>query len=154
MAQPMKPSLLFLSLVICSSFFSQTKLFFADADGTIDRNSYRLIIQSTGLVITHDKSTFFRSDTAKYFILAVDSNYVHCDFRDKVTKEPSGLLANLVLGRLDADKKIIDFAAEQNHHDRRPCYIKDSKIYSPDNKVVAFIEGQEIYGAALWLLNE
>ncbi len=44
--------------------------------------------------------------------------------------------------------------AEKNHHDPRPSYIKDSRIYSPDNKLVAFIEGEEIYGAALWLLNE
>jgi hypothetical protein len=147
----MKLLVLFFSLIISLSFKSQTTLYFSNPDGTIDKNNYRLVIQSSGLVIMHDKMTSFKNDTAYDFILMVDSNNVNCDFRDPISKKVKGIQGNL--GRLDADKKIIDYNAKLNNHETHPSYIKDSKIYSFDNKILAFIEGEEIYGAALFLLN-
>ncbi|MDI1356118.1 MAG: hypothetical protein PSX36_14460 [bacterium] len=147
----MKSLILFFGLFISFPTISQTTIYFANADGTIDKNSYRHIIEATGLVITHDKTTLFANDTAYNFILSVNANSINCDFLDPSTKKVKGPQG--CLGRLDADKKIIEYSAESNNHDRCPSYIKDSKIYSFDNKVLAFIQGQEIYGVALWLLN-
>jgi hypothetical protein len=150
----MKP-VIFLSLIICFSSRSQTTLYFTNADGTIDKNSYRYVIHSSGLVITHDKITSFKNDTAYNFVLLVDSNKINCEFI-KVKTHSGKRLDHLQgnLGYLTADKKIIECGAKVNHHETRPSYIKDSKIYSFDNKILAFIDGEEIYGAALYLLND
>jgi hypothetical protein len=144
--------LLLLSVIIHLSLRSQTTLYFANPDGTIDRNTYMRVIQSSGLLIIHDKTTSYKNDTAFNFVLLVDSNRINCEFKKMRThdgKKEHRLQGNL--GYVTTDKKIIEFAAKLNHHETRPSYIKDSKIYSFDDKVLAFIEGEEIYGAALFL---
>ena len=140
----MKEALLFFVLTINLCLKSQTTLYFTKPDGSIDKNSFWHVTHSSGLVIVHDKNTSFKSDTSRSFLLIVEANNINCIFKDASDKAKD-VEGNL--GRLDPGKKIIDFRGP-------PCYIKDSKIYSSDNKVLAYIEGEEIYGAALYLLHD
>src|SRR5690349_21544697 len=94
-------------LLIAFSFDAQTTLYFADSNGHMDRNSFRYVVQSSGLVITHDKTTSFRSDTAHNFVLLVDSNLVKCVWRRKPAKAVD---IQGQLGYLSADKKIIELS--------------------------------------------
>jgi hypothetical protein len=144
----------YVSIIFCLltafSFKAQTTLYFATSDGHMDKNSFRYVIQTSGLVITHDKTTSFKSDTTHNFILLVDSNMVKCDWRKKPVKAVD---VQGQLGYLTPDKKIIELSEKENNRHLKPSYIKGNKIYNFENQLVAFIEGDEMFGVALYLLN-
>ncbi len=140
------------AVAMCFLFVSlmsgQTTLYYATYTGAKDDYSYRIVDHATGQMVTHDKTTAFRNDTAFNFILIIDANKVKCSFKNHPpqTEDITG-----ELGYLTVDKKIIELGDKKAQRQTRPSYIKENKIYDFDNKIVAYIEGDEMFGVALYL---
>lgn len=143
-------SLLFI-LVTAVISNAQTFLYFANADGTIDQRNFRQIDHSSGIVIFHDQTTGFANDTASRFVLMVEENTISCRFMSKRPGQHENIPG--ILGRLTNDKQIINEAGLLNGRQDPPCYIRDHKIYSADHRYLALIEGDDVFGATLFLLN-
>src|SRR3954465_7203027 len=117
----------------------QTKFYPANADGSIDSNSYRQVIETSGLVITHDRSTDFKNDTAKHFRLFIEANEVKCEFKDP--KKPKNYFVPVgELGMVTEDKKIIDYSVPLSGERTPSARVKNSKVYTLDYQVLGYIQ--------------
>lgn len=146
----MKNGLLIFSVLSVLSFKAQTTLYSVNSNEQIDRTSFRQVLQSSGLVILHDKSTSFKNDTAHNFILLVEGNTVKCDWKNKPAKAAD---VKGELGYLTSDKKIIEQGEKENNRHLKSSYVKGNYIYNSEHERVGYFEGEEMFGVALFLLN-
>ncbi len=155
----MKLLTLFSSLILSLTIKSQTTVYSARPDGTLDKSNYEYYIHATGKILKSDKKTPPGMDTVQNVILKIISNKVfvywsnvHVNENQQSLTMDKTAITNEV-GYLTTDKKIISLKNGKPTDEALAPYIKDNKIYSSDNKIIAFIEGQEIYGAASYLLS-
>ncbi|HWY13022.1 MAG TPA: hypothetical protein VN026_16925 [Bacteroidia bacterium] len=155
----MKLLILFSGLILSLSVKSQTTVYSARPDGTLNKSSYEYYIHATGKILKSDTKTPPGIDTVQNVTLNIISNKVFVYwFKVQMNENPQSSKMDKVatpteIGYLTADKKIISLKNGKPSDEALAPYIKDNKIYSSDNKIIAFIEGQEIYGAASYLLS-
>jgi hypothetical protein len=155
----MKKIILFFALITGLSLNSQTRIYSANADGTIDKTSYQVYDHSTGKIMVRNKNIPPGNDTVHNVIIRISANKIYTYGKQShFTQNPKAIITDkeettTEIGYLTADKKIIHIKNGEAVNEAVAPYIKDNKIYSSDNKVIGFIEGQDIYGAASYLLS-
>jgi hypothetical protein len=156
----MKSIIIFLALIISLSLRSQTTVYGVRSDGTLDKSSYEYYDHASGKVLKFHKDIPSGKDTVHNVTLRIISNKIYSyGKRGHFTENPKGLVVDKIettveIGYLTSDKKIINLKNGEPTDEALAPYIKDNKIFSADNKIIAFIEGQEIYGAASYLLSQ
>lgn len=138
---------------------SQTTVYFVKADGTKDPDNYESYEHGSGKIY----SCYRCQENGKEKSLLVGTNldvqgskiYIFGKKPDRTGKDTTKNYEPKIIkvGFLMPNKKIVE-EIDGKASKYKPAYIKDNKVYSPDNKLIAIIEGEEIYGAAFYLLTK
>ena len=138
---------------------SQTTVYFVKADGTKDTDNYESYEQGSGKIY----SCYKCKENGKDKELLVGTNldvqgskiYIFGRKPDRTGKDTTKVFEPKIIkvGFLMPNKKIVE-EIDGKASKYKSAWIKDNKIYSPDGKLIAIIDGEEIYGAAFYLLTK
>lgn len=135
----MRVFILSVALCIASKLNSQTTVYLAKADGSADPTRYYYFEHNTGKIFTCFKCV--EKEAYTEVSLKVQENTVSL-CKAEVT--------NPGVGFLTRSKKIVRVNKQYEIH---TAYIKEGKIYNSENKIVGVIDGDDIYGAAWYLVS-
>ncbi len=156
----MKTLILLSGLTIASSLKGQTTVYAVNSDGKIEKNNYDYFEKSTGKIFKCMQCSLTLKDIKPVnnaVIKIVDNKVYACGKRAHYDEKAKIFSLDSVeteteIGYLTSDKKIIHLKNGIESDKTTAPYIKDNKIYTSTNKLIKQIDGEEIYGAASYLL--
>jgi hypothetical protein len=151
----MKGLAFFVSILLVSTvgLMAQTRFYLALPDGTCDSSSYREIVNGSGKVIVHDETTSFRSDTVRNVRLRFEENKIHMEVKVAPKAGKQQEIVDVIIGWVNEKKEILDTSVQINGVASTSAYIRYSKVFDIEQKLVGYISGNELYGAGLYLLR-
>lgn len=141
---------------------AQTTVYATTAEGLPDKNNYYYFENSKIFICDHCKQPF--KDTSS-FNNSIVVNFSEDRFVVEYGQVENVQQAKLVIGYLSEEKKILPgkfevkdgvgnavYATTPEQESKAP-YIYDKKVYNSNGTIIAFIKGDEKYGAAWYFLT-
>ncbi len=150
-------------VLLSTKLFSQTTVYAATSEGVPDKNNYYTFYYDKVFICNNCKEPF-KNETSfeKYKAVIFNGKDIMIHF----TKEFDVTDSNTIIGFINEEKKVLfgkitmtgngGFTETYDptpEEEKSAPYLHDKKVFNSNGTIIAFIEGEEKYGAAWYLLT-